>query len=140
MLFSYGYNRVPGGLARGDNVKLFPIRNDSDHQGALELASSLMQSEPGSSDEAILDALATLIDAYERKRFPIEEPDPIDYLKFTMDQRGLTASDLVPLIGQPNRVYEVLSGKRGLSIQMIRRLHRGLGIPLEVLIAEPKRA
>jgi HTH-type transcriptional regulator/antitoxin HigA len=57
-----------------------------------------------------------------------------------MDQRGLTASDLVPLIGQPNRVYEVLSGKRGLSIQMIRRLHRGLGIPLEVLIAEPKRA
>jgi len=57
-----------------------------------------------------------------------------------MDQRGLTASDLVPLIDQPNRVYEVLSGKRGLSIQMIRRLHRGLGIPLEVLIAEPKRA
>ena len=99
-----------------------------------------MQSEPGSSDEAILDALATLIDAYERKRFPIGEPDPIDYLKLTMDQRGLTASDLVPLIGQPNRVYEVLSGKRGLSIQMIRRLHRGLGIPLEVLIAEPKRA
>ena len=83
---------------------------------------------------------ATLIDAYERKRFPIEQPDPIDYLKFAMDQRGLTVSDLVPFIGQPNRVCEVLSGKRGVSIQMIRRLHRGLGIPLEVLIAEPKRA
>ena len=87
-----------------------------------------------------MDALATLINAYERKRFPIEQPDPIDYLKFAMDQRGLTVSDLVPFIGQPNRVYEVLSGKRGLSIQMIRRLHRGLGIPLEVLIAEPKSA
>ena len=100
---------------------------------------SLMQAESGSSDEATLDALATLIDAYERKRFPIEQPDPIDYLKLAMDQRGLTVSDLVPFIGQPNRVYEVLSGKRGLSIQMIRRLHRGLGIPLEELIAEPKR-
>ncbi|MDA8631280.1 transcriptional regulator [Litoricolaceae bacterium] len=99
-----------------------------------------MQSEPGSSDEATLDALTTLINAYERKRFPIKEPDPIDYLKFAMDQRGRTASDLVPFIGHPNRVYEVLSGKRGLSIQMIRRLHRGLGIPLEVLITEPKRA
>lgn len=121
-------------------MKLFPIRNDFDHQRALELASSLMQSEPGSPYEATLDALATLINAYERKRFPIEEPDPIDYLKFAMDQRGLTVSDLIPFIGQPNRVYEVLAGKRGLSIQMIRRLHRGLGIPLEVLIAEPKRA
>ena len=99
-----------------------------------------MQAESGSSDEVTLDALATLIDAYERKRFPIEQPDPIDYLKFAMDQRGLTVLDLVPFIGQPNRVYEVLSGKRGLSIQMIRRLHRGLGIPLEVLIAERKRA
>src|SRR6056300_1054658 len=104
------------------------------------VAAGLLWLAAGSSDEATLDALATLIDAYERKRFPIEQPDPIDYLKFAMDQRGLTASDLVPLIGQPNRVYEVLSGKRGLSIQMIRRLHRGLGIPLEVLIAEPKRA
>jgi len=121
-------------------VKLFPIRNDSDHQKALGLASLLIQAEPESSDEATLDALATLIDAYERKRFPIEQPDSIDYLKFAMDQRGLTVSDLVPFIGQPNRVYEVLSGKRGLSIQMIRRLHRGLGIPLEVLIVEPKRA
>ncbi len=106
----------------------------------IELASSLMLAEPESSDEATLDALATLIYAYERKRFPIEEPDPIDYLKFTMDQRGLATLNLVPFIGQPNRVYEVLSGKRGLGIQMIRRLHRGLGIPLEVLIVEPKRA
>ena len=121
-------------------MDLFPICNDSDHQRALDLASSLMQAEPGSSDEATLDALATLIEAYERKRFLIEEPDPIDYLKWMIDQRDLSISDLVPFIGQPNRVYEVLSGKRGLSIQMIRRLHRGLGIPLEALIAEPKRA
>ena len=60
--------------------------------------------------------------------------------RFEMDRRGLSVSDLVPFIEPPNRVYEVLSGKRGLSIQMIHRLHRGLGIPLEALIAEPKRA
>ena len=123
-------------------MDLFPIRNDCDHRRALDRFSSLAdpEPEPGSAQEATLEALAILIDAYERKRFPIEEPDPIDYLKWMIDQRDLSISDLVPFIGQPNRVYEVLSGKRGLSIQMIRRLHRGLGIPLEILIAEPKRA
>ncbi len=123
-------------------MDLFPIRNDCDHRRALDRFSSLAdpEPEPGSAQEATLEALAILIDAYERKRYPLEQPDPIDYLKFAMDQRGLTVSDLVPFIGQPNRVYEVLAGKRGLSIQMIRRLHRGLGIPLEVLITEPKRA
>ena len=123
-------------------MDLFPIRNDCDHRRALDRFSSLAdpEPEPGSAQEATLEALAILIDAYERKRYPLEQPDPIDYLKFEMERRGLSVSDLVPFIGQPNRVYEVLSGKRGLSIQMIRRLHRGLGIPLEILIAEPKRA
>jgi HTH-type transcriptional regulator / antitoxin HigA len=119
-------------------MHLFPIQNEQDHQRALQLASSLMHAEPGSTEGATLDALATLIDAYERKRYRIEQSDPIDYLKFTMEQRNLSVADLVPYIGQPNRVYEVLSGKRGLSIQMIRRLHRSLGIPLELLLAEPK--
>lgn len=119
-------------------MHLFPIQNAQDYQRALELASSLMHADPGSVEEATLDALATLIDAYERKQYPLEQPDPIDYLKFAMEQRNLSVADLVPFIGQPNRVYEVLSGKRGLSIQMIRKLHRGLGIPLEVLVTEPK--
>jgi len=123
-------------------MDLFPIRNDCDHRRALDRFSSLAdpEPEPGSAQEATLEALAILIDAYERKRYPLEQPDPIDYLKFEMERRGLSVSDLVPFIGRPNRAYEVLSGKRRVSIQMIRRLHRGLGIPLEVLIAEPKRA
>jgi HTH-type transcriptional regulator/antitoxin HigA len=70
----------------------------------------------------------------------MDPPDLLEILRFEMEQSGLSVSDLVPFIGQPNRVYEVLFGKRGPSIQMIRRLHRGLGIPLEVLTAEPKRA
>jgi HTH-type transcriptional regulator/antitoxin HigA len=123
-------------------MDLFPIRNDCDHRRALDRFSSLAdpEPEPGSAQEATLEALAILIDAYERKRYPLKQTDPIDYLKFEMDRRDLSVSDLVPFIGQRNRVYEVLSGKRRLSIPMIRRLHRGLGIPLEILIAEPKRA
>ena len=123
-------------------MDLFPIRNDCDHRRALDRFSSLAdpEPEPGSAQEATLEALAILIDAYERKRYPLEQPDPIDYLKFEMDRRDLSVSDLVPFIGQRNRVYEVLSGKRRLSIPMIRRLHRSLGIPLEVLLAEPKGA
>ncbi len=122
-------------------MDLFPIRNDCDHRRALDRFSSLAdpEPEPGSADEATLED-SHLIDAYERKRYPLEQPDPIDYLKFEMDRRDLSVSDLVPFIGRRNRVYEVLSGKRRLSIPMIRRLHRGLGIPLEVLIAEPKGA
>ena len=123
-------------------MDLFPIRNDCDHRRALDRFSSLAdpEPEPGSAQEATLEALAILIDAYERKRYPLEQPDPIDYLKFEMDRRDLSVSDLVPFIGRRNRVYEVLSGKRRLSIPMIGRLHRGLGIPLEVLLAEPKGA
>ncbi|MGB0254476.1 MAG: helix-turn-helix domain-containing protein [Litorivicinaceae bacterium] len=123
-------------------MDLFPIRNDCDHRRALDRFSSLAdpEPEPGSAQEATLEALAILIDAYERKKYVMDPPDPLETLRFEMERRGLSVSDLVPFIGQPNRVYEVLSGKRGLSIQMIRRLHRGLGIPLEALIAEPKRA
>ena len=123
-------------------MDLFPIRNDCDHRRALDRFSSLAdpEPEPGSAQEANLEALAILIDAYERKKYVMDPPDPLETLRFEMERRGLSVSDLVPFIGQPNRVYEVLSGKRGLSIQMIRRLHRGLGIPLEALIAEPKRA
>jgi HTH-type transcriptional regulator / antitoxin HigA len=80
------------------------------------------------------EALVTLIEAYEAKHFPISPPDPIDAIRFRMDQGGLTVKDLVPYIGPLNRVYEVLSGKRSLSLNMIRRLSEGLHIPAEVLI------
>jgi HTH-type transcriptional regulator/antitoxin HigA len=89
-----------------------------------------------------LDVLVTLIEAYERQHFPLDLPDPVEALKFVMDQRGLTVKDLEPLIGHSNRVYEILSHKRPLTLKMIRNLHTELGIPAECLIKEPvgKRA
>lgn len=79
--------------------------------------------------------MVTLIDAYERHHSPIASADPIEAIKFRMEQQGLTIADMAPNIGPPNRVYEVLARKRGLSLSMIRRLHAGLGIPAERLIA-----
>jgi HTH-type transcriptional regulator / antitoxin HigA len=87
-----------------------------------------------------LDVLATLIDAYEAQHYPMDPPDPIEAIKFRMEQQGLTRKDLEPLIGTRTRVAEVLNCKRGLSIEMIRRLHRELGISAEVLIRSSRRA
>ena len=114
------------------------IKTDEDLAWALQEFERASNSDEGDEDRQLI--LGTLIDAYERQKYVMDPPDPVETLKFEMERRGLSVSDLVPFIGQPNRVYEVLAGKRGLSIQMIRRLHRGLGIPLEVLITEPKRA
>jgi HTH-type transcriptional regulator / antitoxin HigA len=85
-----------------------------------------------------LDVLTTLIEAYEDKRFPMDQPEPIEAIKFRMEQQGLTRKDLIKIIGTRTRVAEVLARKRGLSISMIRRLHAELGIPAEVLI-QPSR-
>ena len=96
-----------------------------------------MHAEPGSPEGERLDVLATLVEAYERKHFPMDLPDPVEALKFRMEQSGLGPKDLVPMIGQLNRVYEVLSRKRPLTLAMIRALHDKLGIPSELLIREP---
>ena len=96
-----------------------------------------MRAEPESAEGERLDVLVTLVEAYERQHFPTDLPDPVEALKFVMDQRGLTVKDLEPLIGHSNRVYEVLSHKRPLTLKMIRNLHTGLGIPAECLIKEP---
>ena len=80
------------------------------------------------------EILVTLVEAYEAKHYPIDPPYPIDAIRFRMEQGGLTVKDLVPSIGQLNRVYEVLNRKRGLTLEMIRKLHRNLGIPAESLI------
>jgi HTH-type transcriptional regulator/antitoxin HigA len=95
-----------------------------------------MAARQGTRNGERLDVLVTLIEAYERKHFPMELPDPVEAIRFSMEQKGLTAKDLVPMIGQINRVYEILNGKRALTLQMIRRLHRELGIPAESLIRE----
>jgi HTH-type transcriptional regulator/antitoxin HigA len=115
-----------------------PIRTDVDYKAALRQISTLMESDPhpGTPEGDRLDILATLVQSYEARRFPIGAPDPIEAIKFRMEQSGLTVKDLEPIIGRSNRVYEVLNRKRPLTLAMIRRLHRSLGIPAEVLIAE----
>lgn len=117
-------------------MEIKPIRTKADHRAALKAVEELMSARQGTRDGECLDVLVTLIEAYERKHFPMELPDPIEAIRFSMEQKGLTAKDLVPMIGQINRVYEILNGKRPLTLQMIRRLHRELGIPAESLIRE----
>ena len=117
-------------------MNIHPIRTKADYKRALREVSAYFDNEPepGSADGDRFEILTTLVEAYESKHFPIEAPDPIEAIRFRMEQGGLTVKDLVPSIGQPNRVYEVLNRKRGLTLEMIRNLHRNLGIPAESLI------
>ena len=119
-------------------MNIRPIHTEADYQAALGDIAALMEADPapGTPKGDRLDILATLVQAYEARHFPIDAPDPVEAIKFRMQQSGLTVKDLEPIIGRANRVYEVLSRKRPLTLAMIRRLHRSLGIPAEVLIAE----
>jgi len=125
-------------------MQLKPIRTDADYRKALAQAERLFdlpeEPAPDSAEGAFFDALVTLIEAYERKRWPVDLPDPVAAIQFRMEQGGLTAGDLTPYIGARNRVYEILSRKRPLTLAMIRRLSAGLGIPAAVLIGEPLAA
>ncbi|MGD9583649.1 MAG: type II toxin-antitoxin system HigA family antitoxin [Lysobacterales bacterium] len=115
-----------------------PIHTEADHKSTLKEISVLIDSDPdlGTPEGDRLDILATLVQAYEAKHVAITAPDPVEAIKFRMDQRGLSVKDLEPIIGKSNRVYEVLNRKRPLTLAMIRRLHHSLGIPAEVLIGE----
>ena len=113
---------------------LNPIRTEADHEAALSEVERLWGAKSGTAEGDRLDILATLIDAYETEHYPMDPPDPIEAIKFRMEQQGLTRKDLEPIIGTRTRVAEVLNRKRGLSIDMIRRLHERLGISAEVLI------
>ena len=116
------------------NIK--PIHSRADHKAALKLVSRLVDLDPapGTPDGDMLEVMSTLIAAYEAKHFAIGPADPIEAIKFRMDQQGLSVADLEPMIGKRNRVYEVLARSRPLTLAMIRRLHDGLGIPAESLI------
>ena len=114
------------------NIK--PIKTRADHRAALKEIETLMMAKLNTPEGERLDVLATLVEAYERKHYAIELPDPVEAIKFAMEQRGLSVKDLVPMIGGTNRVYEVLNRKRPLSLKMIWRLHKNLGIPAESLI------
>jgi len=115
-----------------------PIRTEADYKATLKEISTLMESDPelGTQEGDRLDILVTLVQAYESKHVAIGAPDPVEAIKFRMEQSGLSVKDLEPIIGKSNRVYEVLNRKRPLTLAMIRRLHKSLGIPANVLIAE----
>ena len=115
-------------------MKISPIKTEADYNAALARAWKLMDAKKDTPEADELEVLSTLIEAYEDKQFPMDLPDPIDAIKFRMEQQGLTRKDLEPIIGTRTRVAEVLNKRRNLSIGMIRRLHVKLGIPAEVLI------
>ena len=115
-----------------------PIKTDADYRGALKEIESLMMAETDTPEGERLDVLVTLVEAYENRHFPLDLPDPVEAIKFRMDQMGLSPKDLEPMIGRLNRVYEVLNHKRPLTLKMIWKLHRGLGIPAESLIKQPE--
>jgi len=115
-------------------AELKPIRTEADYEEALTEVERLWGAKSGTPDGDRLDVLATLIDVYETKHYPMDPPDPIEAIRFRMEQQGLTRKDLEPLIGARGRVAEVMNRKRSLSIDMIRQLHDKLGISAEVLI------
>ena len=117
-------------------MNIHPIRTKADYRRALREVSAYFDNEPepGSEDGDRFEILVTLVEAWEARHYPIGAPDPVEAIRFRMEQGGLTVKDLVPSIGQPNRVYEVLNRKRGLTLEMVRKLHRNLGIPAESLI------
>lgn len=112
------------------------IHNDTEHREALAELNRLLVLDPADGTPAAdeLDLLALVIETYEKERYPIAPPDPVDAIRFRMDQAGLSQRDLVPYLGSKSKVSEVLSGKRPLTLSMIRALHEGLDIPAEVLL------
>ena len=111
-----------------------PIKTEADYQAALAEIEQLFDAQPDTPEGDRLDVLTTLVEVYEAEHEPIAAPDPIEAINYYLESRGLTRRDLEPYIGSRARVSEVLNRKRGLTLDMIRRLHTGLGIPAEVLI------
>lgn len=116
-----------------------PIRSEADYDAAMAEVAALWRAASGTPEGDRLDVLATLIDAYEAKHHAMDEPDPIEAIKFRMEQQGMTRRDLEDIIGTRTRIAEVFNRKRGLSIDMIRRLHDRLGISAEVLIRPSRK-
>lgn len=115
------------------NIK--PIRNDADLQQAFKQLESVFQAQTGTPEADEMEILVTLIETYEQKYFPISAADPVEAIKFRMEQQGLTQKDLEPFIGSSGRVSEILNRKRKLSLRMVKRLHEGLCIPYESLLS-----
>lgn len=121
-------------------MNICPIHTEADYKAVLREVSAYFDNEPepGTEDGDRFEILLTLVEAYEAKQFPVDLPDPIEAIRFRMDQEGLTAKDLEPAIGKRNHVYEILNGKRHLTLAMVWKLHAMFGIPAESLIKPPR--
>ncbi len=119
-------------------MDITPIKTKRDCRRALKEIEGLMAAKRGTPEGDRLDILVTLVEAWEAKHYPLDLPDPVEAIKYRMEQQGLEPKDLVPYIGNRNRVYEVLNRKRPLTLKMVWRLHTGLGIPAESLIKVPE--
>lgn len=115
-------------------MEIRPIKSEADYQTTLKEIEPLMSAEADTPEGDRLAVLATLVEAYEREHYPIDFPDPIEAVKFRMEQQGLTVDDLVPIIGRKSRVYEILARKRPLTLRMIEGLHEAFSIPAESLL------
>jgi len=120
-------------------MEIRPIRTKADYERALREIERLWGARERTSEGDRLDVLATLVEAYEQKHFPIDPPDPIEAIRFRLEQQGLDPRALVGVIGGRSRVFEVMHRKRALSLEMIRRLHQRFGIPADVLIRPSQR-
>lgn len=114
------------------NIK--PIRSDDDLRAAFTRLEAIFQAPEGSPEADEMEVLVALVEAYEKKRYPVGPADPVEAIKFRMEQQGLVAKDLEPFIGSSGRVSEVLNRKRALSLRIVKRLHDGLKIPYESLL------
>jgi HTH-type transcriptional regulator/antitoxin HigA len=121
-------------MQRRFDMSIKPIKTDRDRQKALKEIDKLWNAKPGTPAGDRLEVLVTLVEAYEQKRYQIAPPDPIEAIKFRMDQLGLKASDLARILGGRNRASEVLNKKRNLTVEMMRSLHKLLSIPAESLL------
>lgn len=119
-------------------IQVRPIRTKADYDAALHRIDELMSAKAGTPEGDELDVLATLVDAYEEKHFPMDAPDPVTAIQFRMEQQGLTRKDLEPMIGSRARVSEVMNRKRGLTLAMVRRVRAGLGISADLLVGTGK--
>jgi len=115
-------------------TKLKVINSQNAYRVALKTIERLFDSKPGTPEHDALEVLALLVDDYERRTFPMEDPDPVEAIRFRLEQAGMEPSDLVPILGSRSRVSEVLNHKRGLTVAMVRRLYDQLQIPMEALI------
>lgn len=119
-------------------MKIRPIKSEKDYKSALAELDRLFDATPNTPDGDYVEVLATLIEKYEQEHYPIDAPDPVEALEYFMESRGLTRSDLEEYIGGSGRVSDILNRKRGLSLNMIRKLHFELGMPAETLLRESR--